>query len=97
MRDELEPRHDDVALILSELVTNSVLHSKSASGEIDVDVQTQDGRIRLSVTDPGPCFDEKTSRSDGVGLVLIDRLSIDWGVDNQQGCTVWVELDRYRV
>jgi signal transduction histidine kinase len=50
MKPLLEPRYDDVLLLVSELVSNSVRHSQSEG--IDVRVQSFDGiRSRSATTD----------------------------------------------
>jgi anti-sigma regulatory factor (Ser/Thr protein kinase) len=87
---------DDVAaLLVSELVTNSVVH---ATGPLRVSVEPiEDGGLRVTVTDgsdvvpqvrdPGP---EAIS---GRGMVLVDRLARRWGVVlNASGNAVWFEL-----
>lgn len=93
---DLGHRLDDVSLILSELVTNSVVHG-DAAGEIDFSLSVGDS-IRLEVTDMGDGFDDvraAAARDNGLGLVLVDRLSKDWGVTRDgDRFTVWVELPR---
>ena len=92
LRPSLEPRYEDVLLLVSELVTNSVRHSDSE--EIDVRVFAQDGNIRVEVSDSGPGFDEGTPRGDGLGIEIVDKLAKRWGYDSGDGFTVWAELDR---
>ncbi|MEV4180697.1 ATP-binding protein [Streptosporangium canum] len=50
------PRVDDVALVVSELVTNAVLHSTSGlpGGTVAVRVELQAGAVVISVVDAGP-------------------------------------------
>src|SRR5690242_9571624 len=50
----------DAALLVSELVTNSVVHANvGPRGVLTVEVTTRDDRVRIVVTDPGsslrPC------------------------------------------
>lgn len=92
IRSSLEPRYDDVLLVVTELVTNSVRHSDSKG--IDVRVETGDSRIRVEVSDEGPGFTTDTPRGDGMGLGLVDKLSESWGSISGERFTVWVELSR---
>ncbi len=93
LRAELEPRFGDVALVLSELVTNSVRHG---GGEhlISVGVETSTESIRVEVTDYGPCFSKDGPRNGGMGLDIVDRIADRWGVIGDGGCTVWVEMSK---
>jgi signal transduction histidine kinase len=93
MRPSLEPRYDDVLLLVSELVSNSVRHSES--DDIDVKVRARDGHIRVEVSDDGPGFTTETPRGDGMGLIIVERLSEKWGLTSgRERFTVWAELSR---
>ena len=92
IKDQLGPRYEDVTVLVSELVTNSVRHS-SGEGPVRLRIQKENDLIRLEVTDHGPCFDpESAGDGDGFGLEILDKLSHRWGVDNGDGCRVWAEL-----
>lgn len=89
----------DAALLVSELVTNSVVHANvGPSGALTVEITTLDDRLRIAVTDPGsrlrPCLlppDPETPG--GLGLLLVDELCETWGVWQDLGPTcVWCEL-----
>jgi anti-sigma regulatory factor (Ser/Thr protein kinase) len=89
----------DAALLVSELVTNSVVHAHVGPRRaLTVEVTTLDDRVRIAVTDPGsrlrPCLlppDPETPG--GLGLVLVDELCETWGVRQDLGPTcVWFEL-----
>ena len=89
------PVQADVALLLvSELVTNAVLH---AGTDIGVVVQVLGGRLRVAVTDGSP-QDVLTGRGPrgaerGRGLLLVERLADGWGVERRpDGKGVWFEL-----
>ena len=90
---------DDVRLLVSELVTNSVRHSSTASGGVvGLDVKVDPGRLRVEVTDPGEGFQPKPrydgqSEESGWGLYLVDTISDRWGVANSTGTNVWFEID----
>ena len=88
---------DDVLLLVSELVTNAVVHAGSPAvvrldadpDRIKVAVADSEPQKVLSVTDPGP------SSSSGRGVLLVDRLAARWGVEPQRtGKVVWFELPR---
>jgi serine/threonine-protein kinase RsbW len=82
-------------LIVSELVTNSVKHSKGSL--LLLQMQDTGTGIRIEVHDadprwPQPCTPTAASES-GFGLVLVNALADTWGVcDNPMGKAVWVEL-----
>ena len=89
----------DVALLVSELVTNGVVHANVGPRQaLTVDVTTFDDRLRIAVTDPGspltPCMlphDPETPG--GLGLSLVDKLCETWGFSQDLGPTcVWCEL-----
>lgn len=92
LRKSLEPRYEDVLLVVSELVSNSVRHSDSEN--IDLTVQAKDGHIRVEVTDGGPGFTRETPRGEGLGLTIIEKLSDRWGLVSDHRFTVWAELNR---
>ncbi|MEX0796403.1 MAG: ATP-binding protein [Acidimicrobiia bacterium] len=95
-QSEFEPRYDDLALVVSELVSNSVRHS--GYGTVSVSVKRTMDRVRLEVKDPGPCFDPDHTDSpdhingDGMGLQIVNRVADAWGIDSEGDCTVWVEM-----
>jgi anti-sigma regulatory factor (Ser/Thr protein kinase) len=85
---------DDVLLVLSELVTNAVLHAGEAQSAAIV---LSDDRVRVEVADrsrvaPSPSrygLDAHTGR----GLGLVQSLSLEWGVAHQaQGKLVWADV-----
>lgn len=91
LKAKLEPRFEDVVLVVSELVANSVRHG--ASSNIDVRVAAQTDRIRVEVTDNGPGFSVDDPRGEGLGLLIVDKLADRWGMeDGGQKFTVWAEL-----
>ncbi len=91
MRSKLEPRYHDVALVVSELVTNSVRHG--SSGEIDVKVTAGPERILVEVADDGPGFSADTPRGEGLGLSIVEKVADRWGLHGDRTrFTVWAEL-----
>src|SRR4051812_20351195 len=89
---------DDVLLLTTELVTNSVRHSPAAgNGMVDVAVLLAPERIRVEVSDPGTGFDHVPHRpgtlsEGGRGLFLVDALAERWGMGESERTTVWYEL-----
>lgn len=90
IRSEVEPRYDDLALVISELVSNSVRHSGQPT--VSVSIEAKADRVRLEVRDPGPGFDPDHHAGDGMGLRIVGRIADTWGIDNDGECTVWVEV-----
>jgi len=94
LRPSLEPRFDDVVLVLSELVTNSVRHS-SSNKPIKMMIEISGSRVRLEVSDSGSGFDVMESmRGGGLGLLIVDRIAASWGIHTNGSCTVWVEISK---
>jgi anti-sigma regulatory factor (Ser/Thr protein kinase) len=96
-----EDRLDDLRLLLSELVTNSVRHSGGErSDRVKVRVSVNRATVHVEVTDVGIGFqtpDGPVSPGGGEGgwgLYLVDQLADKWGVDTDGTTTVWFDLDR---
>jgi len=95
---------DDVRLLVTELVANSVKHAHlQEEGWIHLRVEILPDVVRVRVDDPGTVgFDSKpeppAGRSSGWGLVLVDQLADRWGVERpaNDGTSVWFEIDRLR-
>jgi anti-sigma regulatory factor (Ser/Thr protein kinase) len=91
---------DDMRLLVTELVTNSVRHSGAGpASKVDLHVSMSSEVVRIEVRDrgngfaPRPRTDEQDKGS-GWGLYLVDRLADRWGVAAAGGITrVWLELD----
>lgn len=85
----------DLALLMvSELVGNAVRY---APGDITLDVTLRDSRMRIEVTDTSPVFPRpqhaRPTDEGGRGLMLVEALSADWGIDlTGSGKTVWAEV-----
>jgi anti-sigma regulatory factor (Ser/Thr protein kinase) len=82
---------DDVMVVVSELVTNVVMHTKSDSV---VTAAFDDHRLRIEVHDHdprGPAVAENASRG-GFGLPLLESLCDAWGWEaTDDGKRVWTE------
>lgn len=90
---------DDVLLVISELVTNALVHAageriscrlRRTAERVRIEVEDQDGGPGLPVVGrPGP------HEQHGRGLFLVEALSSDWGVTavpDRPARVVWAEL-----
>ena len=91
---------EDVRLVVSELVTNSVRHAGlSPDEQISLAVVISDRSVRGMVCDPGPGFEKpsaprpRTDLSGGWGLPIVGRISDRWGVERNGCACVWFEID----
>ncbi|MFL5796684.1 MAG: ATP-binding protein [Actinomycetota bacterium] len=91
---------DDLVLLVSEVVTNSVRHAELEPGDmIRLLVRATATSIRLDVVDRGRGFDRpdvsdhQPTEPDGWGLYIVDRLADRWGVAREGGSRVWFEID----
>lgn len=97
--DVLDGHHavESAKLVISELVTNAVLHGGRDAGRVTVIVGRERDRIRLQVSQakhPGFLpLDQKPGHLDptGRGLMIVDAIASEWGVDTDTG-SVWVVL-----
>ena len=91
-----QPDGDTLGLLVSEVVTNAVLHGGDESG-LDVEVVLSDEVVRVAVSDTGNGFVPRPRALDsdeigGWGLYLVERLAVAWGVSSGERTTVWFEL-----
>lgn len=84
------------ALLVSELVTNAVLH---AGTKVRLEVHPAGSRVRVNVSDedaqgPVQVKPRNPTALHGRGLQLVETLASDWGVSRSNATkTVWFELD----
>ena len=87
----------DVSVLVSELVTNAVRHAGADERQtVLVHVALAPGVVRVEVCDRGPGFAPPAAprarpEGGGNGLVLLARMSTDWGVAADGGTCVWFE------
>jgi anti-sigma regulatory factor (Ser/Thr protein kinase) len=86
-------RLGEVALVISELVSNALEHGR---GQVVLRLQLDDGTVRGEVIDDGGGFEHEIRERgpddvSGRGLFLVETLSNRWGI--HEGTThVWFEL-----
>jgi anti-sigma regulatory factor (Ser/Thr protein kinase) len=77
---------EELRLLISELVTNSVRHARVETGNnswVEVRLNTNGDRIQAEVTDPGPGLDPPANRESNErthGLYLLDKIASSWKV-----------------
>jgi anti-sigma regulatory factor (Ser/Thr protein kinase) len=86
---------DIASLLVTELVTNAVLHARTA---IVLVVDVAPGRVLLRVGDGSnakPVLRHHgTDANTGRGIALVDELASSWGVDQaSRGKEVWCAID----
>ncbi|GAA1003547.1 ATP-binding protein [Streptomyces thermogriseus] len=90
---------ETAALVISELVTNAVVHT--ASNQIVCELQDGKDLVRIAVRDEGCAPGEPhpspklPEEEHGRGLLLVDALCRAWGVQEyDSGLVVWAEVPR---
>lgn len=89
-----EAIEDTAALLVSEMVTNALIH---AVGPALLELLPVDGGIRICVTDREPAHPRPRNAGPetlgGRGLLLVDTLAAQWGIEGAGvGKTVWALL-----
>lgn len=90
---------EDLRLLVSELVTNSVRHARvDANGEIELSVDMTPTAVRVEVVDPGPGFERRQTvpslyQTSGWGLYFVGEIADRWGVFHDGATHVWFEMD----
>lgn len=91
---DLEDLVDTATLLVSELVTNAILHARS---DVTVTVRRDTEQLRVAVSDTGEGLPQVRRATDtattGRGLALVDACALAWGVDpGSAGKSVWFVL-----
>ncbi|MCX5081963.1 ATP-binding protein [Streptomyces sp. NBC_00401] len=87
-----------VALLVSELATNALLHGCFRGRLFQVELSLTGSALRISVSDPrGEVLPEPRAATEseqfGRGLLIVQELASDWGVEGRNvGKTVWCEV-----
>ncbi|MEI7033921.1 ATP-binding protein [Streptomyces pratensis] len=88
----------DAALLVSELVTNALLHGAVRGRLLQVHLTLTATVLRITVSDPrGERLPRRREPDSddcyGRGLLIVDRIADDWGVEARTvGKTVYAEL-----
>jgi DNA-binding NarL/FixJ family response regulator len=87
---------DSIQLLVSELVTNAVVHAKS---EVEVALHLRNDRVRVEVVDAATEYvhrrDAGEDEQSGRGMALTEALASAWGIDTLvAGKSVWFEVLR---
>ncbi|MBD0839613.1 MULTISPECIES: SpoIIE family protein phosphatase [unclassified Streptomyces] len=86
---------DAVLLVVSELVTNALVHT---DGQVRLDLTLVNGRLRIAVADTSPRTPVKPTSigweaTGGRGILLVEAMSASWGtLPVSGGKQVWSEL-----
>ena len=83
----------DVALVVTELAANAIVHARSA---FTVILSVHDDVLRISVRNAVPLDGAGLRAAPLHGLAVVDALASRWGVESlgNAGKTVWVDLLR---
>jgi anti-sigma regulatory factor (Ser/Thr protein kinase) len=90
---------DDLRLLVSELVTNSLRHSEMEAAEtVGLEVSASPSLLRVEVSDAGIGFERRAPTPDqehggGWGLYLVETIADRWGVVRGERTRVWFEID----
>jgi hypothetical protein len=86
---------DSAVLLGNELVTNALIHARSA---VEIELQRRRGALRVAIHDAAVAAPARRfyglEASSGRGLAMVEALASDWGVTLRppDGKTVWFEL-----
>jgi anti-sigma regulatory factor (Ser/Thr protein kinase) len=92
-------RFDDLRLLVTELVTNSLRHAHLGAGDvISLVAQVEPGALRVEVSNPGHGFETPAvpagpDAREGWGLYLLGRIADRWGINGRPMTCVWFEMD----
>jgi anti-sigma regulatory factor (Ser/Thr protein kinase) len=93
-------RLNEVRLLVTELVTNSVRHGGiSSETTMTVSLELSETTLYVAVSNPGAAFEPPEQEKDGEreggrGLAILDRLADRWGIDDVHEARVWFEVSR---
>jgi signal transduction histidine kinase len=95
LRPLLPPdRVDDLRLVVSELVTNAIVHGRGHT--VELRLRAEGSVVSGEVVDDGDGFSAppppSSERTGGRGLAIVGAIARGWGIE--RGSThVWFELD----
>lgn len=90
------PLLDTVQLLVSELVTNAVVHARS---EAEVGIRLSANAVRVEVTDHSEALPVRRvpapEQPGGRGIALVEQMARSWGIELLDvGKRIWFEIDR---
>jgi len=95
------PRVEDLRLLVSELVTNSVLHGGAGPADkVRLSIERPNDHVRVMVCDHGRGWKKRVRSTSlhsdeppgGWGLMLVGEIADRWGIDSDDGTCVWFEM-----
>jgi anti-sigma regulatory factor (Ser/Thr protein kinase) len=96
------PRQETLLLLVSEVVTNAVMHSHAPAEDPILLMASIDGEhVHVQVSDAGegftaPSYELSSPRErmtiGGYGLYVVDQAASRWGVERNGGTRVWFEM-----
>ncbi len=93
---------DAAALIVSELVSNAIVHTSESSDTIELRIDERLGAVHIEVQDHDPRPPQPRAEAidaeGGRGLVIVDHIASRWGWDEiaGNGKQVWCDLSSPR-
>ncbi len=92
---------DDVGLLATELVSNSITHAGDANEHILIRILSYtdtNAAVRVEVTDDGSGFMPREfvpsiEETHGRGLFIIETIADRWGIEGDGPTRVWLEID----
>ncbi|KAB7847245.1 ATP-binding protein [Streptomyces mobaraensis] len=93
----LDALTDDTALLLSELVTNAIVHVPEGTGDVELSLSRTPAHLVARVTDRGGalprCSLAAKDSENGRGMWLVEQIAERWGHHaSPAGKTVWFAL-----
>jgi anti-sigma regulatory factor (Ser/Thr protein kinase) len=79
----------DILLVVSELVTNAVMHSRSDE-PIELDATCESDHTHVEIRDHGRFVPGQS----GYGLRILTTAAARWGIEQDDATRVWFELPR---
>jgi transcriptional regulator with XRE-family HTH domain len=84
----------DACLLISELATNTVRHTRCEWVDISISLTTDRVRVAVSDNDSQSIRPRSATYDGGWGLTLLTELATRWGIEHRHpGKTIWFELD----
>jgi anti-sigma regulatory factor (Ser/Thr protein kinase) len=101
---QLAGRFNDAQLAITEIVTNAVRHGGLDGGAIRLTIDADDVQVRVETeqaTDASGAHPVEPTidgvMTGGFGLMLVEKLADDWGVDPGPPGVVWFQFRRQSV